>query len=105
VGGNAAGSAELTADEVRELNNAAARIEIQGGRYPEQLERMTNLWCGPVCFEARRPGSALSWSAGRIVGKAAFTDQRRNRFRGLRYRPGPTTSRVMNGKLRNAIEL
>jgi aryl-alcohol dehydrogenase-like predicted oxidoreductase len=38
-----AADVELTADEVRDLDNAAARIEVQGGRYPEQLERMTNL--------------------------------------------------------------
>jgi len=38
-----AADVELTADEVRDLDQAAARIEIQGGRYPERLERMTNL--------------------------------------------------------------
>ena len=38
-----AANVELTAAEVRDLDAAAARIEIQGGRYPEQLEHMTNL--------------------------------------------------------------
>jgi len=38
-----AADVDLTAAEVRDLDAAAARIEIQGGRYPEQLERMTNL--------------------------------------------------------------
>jgi aryl-alcohol dehydrogenase-like predicted oxidoreductase len=38
-----AAEVELTADEVRDLDTAAARIEVQGGRYPEHLERMTNL--------------------------------------------------------------
>jgi aryl-alcohol dehydrogenase-like predicted oxidoreductase len=34
---------ELTADEVADLDRAAAQIDIQGGRYPEHIERMTNL--------------------------------------------------------------
>ncbi|MBM2614130.1 aldo/keto reductase [Actinoplanes sp. LDG1-06] len=39
------GAAEvtLTADDLHELDTAAAKIDIQGARYPEQLERLTNL--------------------------------------------------------------
>lgn len=33
---------ELTADEVRELGNAAAKIPVQGERYPEAMQRMIN---------------------------------------------------------------
>jgi len=32
---------ELTADDLREIESAAAQITIQGARYPEQLQRMT----------------------------------------------------------------
>jgi aryl-alcohol dehydrogenase-like predicted oxidoreductase len=32
---------ELTADDLREINDAAARIEILGSRYPEHLRQMT----------------------------------------------------------------
>jgi len=37
------GAAELalTRDDLREIETAAAKIEVQGARYPEQLERMT----------------------------------------------------------------
>jgi aryl-alcohol dehydrogenase-like predicted oxidoreductase len=38
-----AATVELTADDLREIEDAAAKIDIHGGRYPEQLERMTNL--------------------------------------------------------------
>jgi aryl-alcohol dehydrogenase-like predicted oxidoreductase len=34
---------ELTADDLAEIDAATAQIAIQGGRYPELLERMTNL--------------------------------------------------------------
>ena len=34
---------ELTADDLREIETAAARITVHGARYPEHLERMTNL--------------------------------------------------------------
>jgi aryl-alcohol dehydrogenase-like predicted oxidoreductase len=37
-----AADVDLTADDLHELDSAAARIEVQGARYPEQLERMTN---------------------------------------------------------------
>ncbi len=37
-----AASLELTPDDLREIEEAASRIEVQGDRYPEQLERMTN---------------------------------------------------------------
>lgn len=32
---------ELTADDLRDIENAASQITIQGARYPEQLQRMT----------------------------------------------------------------
>jgi aryl-alcohol dehydrogenase-like predicted oxidoreductase len=32
---------ELTPDDLREINEAAAKITVQGPRYPEQLEKMT----------------------------------------------------------------
>jgi len=34
---------QLTAEDLAEIERAAAEIEIQGARYPELLERMTNL--------------------------------------------------------------
>jgi aryl-alcohol dehydrogenase-like predicted oxidoreductase len=34
---------ELTSDDLGELDTAAAKITVQGARYPEHLERMTNL--------------------------------------------------------------
>jgi len=33
---------ELTPDDLREIEGAAAQISIEGARYPEQLEQMTN---------------------------------------------------------------
>ena len=33
---------ELTPDDLRELDNATSNITVQGARYPEELERMTN---------------------------------------------------------------
>jgi aryl-alcohol dehydrogenase-like predicted oxidoreductase len=32
---------ELTPDDLREIESAAAKITVQGARYPEKLERMT----------------------------------------------------------------
>jgi aryl-alcohol dehydrogenase-like predicted oxidoreductase len=32
---------ELTSDDLREIDNAASKITVQGARYPERLERMT----------------------------------------------------------------
>jgi aryl-alcohol dehydrogenase-like predicted oxidoreductase len=32
---------ELTADDLREIESAASKIEVQGARYPEHLERLT----------------------------------------------------------------
>ena len=32
---------ELTPDDLRDIENAASQVAIQGGRYPEHLERMT----------------------------------------------------------------
>jgi aryl-alcohol dehydrogenase-like predicted oxidoreductase len=32
---------ELTPDDLREIDDAASRIDVQGARYPEELERMT----------------------------------------------------------------
>jgi aryl-alcohol dehydrogenase-like predicted oxidoreductase len=34
---------ELTADDLREIDGAAAQIDVQGARYPEELERRTGL--------------------------------------------------------------
>ncbi|HTW93868.1 MAG TPA: aldo/keto reductase [Tepidisphaeraceae bacterium] len=34
-------SLDLTADDLAEINSAAAKIEVQGARYPEKLEQMT----------------------------------------------------------------
>ena len=36
-------SIELTADDVREIESAASAVEVQGARYPEELERRTGL--------------------------------------------------------------
>src|SRR2546421_4131535 len=36
-------SLELTSDDLREIDSAAAKIEVQGARYPEELERRTGL--------------------------------------------------------------
>jgi aryl-alcohol dehydrogenase-like predicted oxidoreductase len=36
-----AASVELTSNDLREIENAAARITVQGARYPEHLEQMT----------------------------------------------------------------
>ncbi|WP_320068418.1 aldo/keto reductase [Micromonospora sp. RTGN7] len=38
-----AADVQLTAEDLREIEDTSAKIEIQGARYPEQLERMTNL--------------------------------------------------------------
>ncbi len=37
-----AAAVELNADDLREIEAAASRISVQGARYPEQLEQMTN---------------------------------------------------------------
>lgn len=34
---------ELTPDDLQEIENAAAKIDVQGARYPEELDRMTGL--------------------------------------------------------------
>jgi aryl-alcohol dehydrogenase-like predicted oxidoreductase len=34
-------SIELTADDLRDINDAASKIAVQGARYPEEIERMT----------------------------------------------------------------
>lgn len=38
-----AGSVELTADDLREIDAAASQITVHGARYPEDMERRTNL--------------------------------------------------------------
>jgi len=38
-----AASIELTSEDLREIENAASQIEVQGARYPERLEAMTGL--------------------------------------------------------------
>jgi aryl-alcohol dehydrogenase-like predicted oxidoreductase len=40
---NGAAAVELTSDDLREIESAASKITVQGARYPEHLERMTNL--------------------------------------------------------------
>jgi aryl-alcohol dehydrogenase-like predicted oxidoreductase len=39
----AAADVDLSADELAEIENAASKIQVRGGRYNEALERMTNL--------------------------------------------------------------
>jgi aryl-alcohol dehydrogenase-like predicted oxidoreductase len=34
---------ELTPEDLREIESSAAKITVQGARYPDDLERMTNL--------------------------------------------------------------
>jgi len=34
---------QLTADDLREIDNAASKITVHGARYPEELQRMTGL--------------------------------------------------------------
>jgi aryl-alcohol dehydrogenase-like predicted oxidoreductase len=36
-----AGALELTPDDLREIDSAAAKVTVQGARYPEKLEQMT----------------------------------------------------------------
>ncbi|HEU4679485.1 MAG TPA: aldo/keto reductase, partial [Terrimicrobiaceae bacterium] len=36
-------SVELTPDDLRDIDNAASKITVQGARYPERLEKMTGL--------------------------------------------------------------
>jgi hypothetical protein len=36
-----AAAIELTPDDLREIESAAAQITVQGARYPEHLEQMT----------------------------------------------------------------
>lgn len=38
----AAAEIELTADDLRQIDSAASSIAVQGGRYPEELDRWTN---------------------------------------------------------------
>lgn len=38
---NGAAALQLTADDLAEIDSAAARIEVEGARYPEKLEQMT----------------------------------------------------------------
>jgi hypothetical protein len=35
-----AAAVELTADDLSEIESAAAQIEVQGARYPEHLQRL-----------------------------------------------------------------
>jgi aryl-alcohol dehydrogenase-like predicted oxidoreductase len=34
-------SVELTADDLSEINQASAKIPVEGNRYPEHIEKMT----------------------------------------------------------------
>jgi aryl-alcohol dehydrogenase-like predicted oxidoreductase len=36
-----AAAVELTREDLREIDSAAAKVSVQGARYPENLERMT----------------------------------------------------------------
>jgi aryl-alcohol dehydrogenase-like predicted oxidoreductase len=36
-------SVELTSEDLREIDNAASKIDVQGARYPEEMERRTGL--------------------------------------------------------------
>jgi aryl-alcohol dehydrogenase-like predicted oxidoreductase len=36
-----AAAVELTPDDLREIESAAAKVKVQGARYPESLEQMT----------------------------------------------------------------
>ncbi|PYR65182.1 MAG: aldo/keto reductase, partial [Acidobacteria bacterium] len=38
-----AAAIQLTADDLRGIDNAASKITVQGARYPEELQRMTGL--------------------------------------------------------------
>ena len=38
-----AAAVELTADDLREIESAASKIKVQGARYPEHIERMSNI--------------------------------------------------------------
>src|SRR5271155_1404992 len=38
-----AAAVELTAEDLRDIDSAAAKIEVEGARYPERLEKMTGL--------------------------------------------------------------
>jgi len=40
---NGAAAIELSSTELREIDDAAANIKVEGARYPEQLEKMTGL--------------------------------------------------------------
>ncbi len=40
---NGAAAVELSSGDLREIESAASKITVQGARYPEHLERMTNL--------------------------------------------------------------
>jgi len=40
---NGAAAVGLSSDDLREIESAASKITVQGARYPEHLERMTNL--------------------------------------------------------------
>jgi diketogulonate reductase-like aldo/keto reductase len=51
------GAAELepSADELTEIEHAWSKIQVQGGRYKEAAESMTNLWRLSGILTARRP--------------------------------------------------
>ena len=40
---NGALDVKLTADDLREINDAASKITVEGERYPEALAKMTGL--------------------------------------------------------------
>ena len=55
-----AAAIELTADDLREIDEAACRITVQGARYPERLEQMRARDSGSPA--ASRPSMAPIWS-------------------------------------------
>jgi len=34
---------ELSADDLRQIESAASKIKVEGARYPEHIEKMTDL--------------------------------------------------------------
>jgi aryl-alcohol dehydrogenase-like predicted oxidoreductase len=38
-----AAAVELTPNDLREIDSAASKITMQGARYPEHIERMSNI--------------------------------------------------------------
>jgi len=54
-------SVELTSDDSQEIDSAASKIEVQGARYPEELERRTG------CEGRLQPRASTSQSLCRLL--------------------------------------